>query len=254
MMCGLMRRSIPLLLALLLLAGVRASADKTDELSEALLTDPGFKVRVQAALILGKLGNPRAVPSLIEALKDENDLVRGTAAASLGKLGDRRAVEALTRQRGDASSFVRAAVDKALETLTRDLAAADPSAGKPRFRLTVNIMGSATSAAARSFDNLLSMEVAHLPGVTLTSSATDKLAEWAVEGNITNLKVTEGRLDCDANVAIATKPGHSVKATASAGASVPGVQRANDPRAERDCLAGVAQQIAQEVGKFLSAQ
>jgi hypothetical protein len=40
-------------------------------------------VRVQAALVLGKLGDPRAVQPLIKALADQNKTVRGIAASAL---------------------------------------------------------------------------------------------------------------------------------------------------------------------------
>jgi hypothetical protein len=49
---------------------------------------------------------------------------------------------------------------------------------------------------------------------------------------------------------IATFPGNSIKATASAGASVTGATSLSDPGAQKDCLAGAAQQLAEEVSKF----
>jgi HEAT repeat protein len=40
-----------------------------------------------ASLALGNIGDPRAVPALIEALKDEDEYVRSYAASALGKIG-----------------------------------------------------------------------------------------------------------------------------------------------------------------------
>ena len=54
-------------------------------------------VRGRAALMLGKLGDRRAVDPLIEALDAPGYQTRVHAAQSLGKLGDPRAVEPLIR-------------------------------------------------------------------------------------------------------------------------------------------------------------
>ena len=53
---------------------------KVEDLCKAVVEDPNYKVRVQAALVLGKLGDSSAVPSLIKALADQNSTVRGIAA------------------------------------------------------------------------------------------------------------------------------------------------------------------------------
>ncbi|MGZ3426598.1 MAG: HEAT repeat domain-containing protein, partial [Polyangia bacterium] len=82
-------------MALLLLMAGRASADKIDDLTRTLMQDASYKVRVQAALVLGKLNDRRAVPALIQALHDENETVRGVAATSLGRIGDKSASNAL---------------------------------------------------------------------------------------------------------------------------------------------------------------
>src|SRR3954451_17031558 len=104
------RLSCALAVALLLVValGERAEADKIDDLTRALMQDPSYKVRVQAALVLGKLNDKRAVPALIQALHDENETVRGVAATSLGRLGDRSSANALmVASSSDASEFVR---------------------------------------------------------------------------------------------------------------------------------------------------
>ena len=49
---------------------------KVEELEKALIEDANYKVRVQAALVLGRLGDHSAVPSLVKALSDGNKTVR----------------------------------------------------------------------------------------------------------------------------------------------------------------------------------
>jgi HEAT repeat protein len=67
------------------------------------LSNPNDQTRSQAALILGKIRDPRAVEPLILAITDQSGNVRGNAAIALGELGDPRAVDALiSAQRRDA--------------------------------------------------------------------------------------------------------------------------------------------------------
>lgn len=66
------------------------------------LTDPDAAVRQGAVAALGELGNPRAVPLLIERLRRDADAgVRNEAAFRLGKFGDRSAVAALSAAQKD---------------------------------------------------------------------------------------------------------------------------------------------------------
>ena len=117
---------------LVLLAGI-ALADKVDDLAKRL-RDPDNKVRLSAALNLGKLGDKRAIPPLLGALKDSDKTVRGVAAAALGRLIDgsvdaktrKTAIDALEQSaRNDADAFVRSQAQKAFESVKslRDLPA-----------------------------------------------------------------------------------------------------------------------------------
>ncbi len=103
-------------LALFVVVGGRARAGVSiDDLCRAVVEDPSYKVRVSAALTLGKVGGPAAVPALVKALADQNNSVRGIAAQSLGKIGDGAAAEPLQdllRSEGD--SFVKSQATAAL--------------------------------------------------------------------------------------------------------------------------------------------
>ncbi len=57
--------------------------------------DGGYPLRRNAAKALGKLGENRAVPALIEALSCSDYYVRESAAQALEQLGDTRAIPAL---------------------------------------------------------------------------------------------------------------------------------------------------------------
>lgn len=74
-------------------------------------------VRGRAALMLGKLGDTRAVDPLIDALYAPGYQTRVHAAQSLGKLGDRRAIAPLIRVVETETDTFRAAAEEALHKL-----------------------------------------------------------------------------------------------------------------------------------------
>jgi HEAT repeat protein len=74
-------------------------------------------VRGRAALMLGKIGDSRAVEPLIRALDAPGFQTPLYAAQSLGKLGDPRAIEALIRVMESHNDKTREAAQEALEKL-----------------------------------------------------------------------------------------------------------------------------------------
>jgi hypothetical protein len=91
----------------LLLVGPAPARSTLSELSEKLERSTDFRVRVQAALELGKLRAPKALPPLSAALDDPSSSVRAAAAAGLKILGDARALESLRKHRSDSSRSQR---------------------------------------------------------------------------------------------------------------------------------------------------
>jgi HEAT repeat protein len=81
------------------------------------LGDSYFKVRRNAALALGEIGDARAVKPLIEALHDLAWPVREAAARALGKLGDERAIVPLFIALGNREFEVRQAAGISLKEL-----------------------------------------------------------------------------------------------------------------------------------------
>jgi hypothetical protein len=61
------------------------------------LQDEDAENRAEAARLLGRLEDPRAVDGLINALEDGASIVRAPAAVALGKIGEARALPALQR-------------------------------------------------------------------------------------------------------------------------------------------------------------
>ncbi|HNB54859.1 MAG TPA: HEAT repeat domain-containing protein, partial [Anaerolineales bacterium] len=74
-------------------------------------------VRAASAYLLGDIGEPRALPLLIDALVDQSDHVRKQAAVALGKLKDPASIPALIDALSDPSYGVQESVSEALKLI-----------------------------------------------------------------------------------------------------------------------------------------
>jgi HEAT repeat protein len=100
------------------LADVDLEADSADwvkakAFTEALSADLP-ELRMAAANALGDVGDPDAVPDLIERFDDPDPRVRARAARACGEIDDARAVEPLTDLLGDRKATVRRAAAESL--------------------------------------------------------------------------------------------------------------------------------------------
>ncbi len=239
---------------------------KVEELEKALIEDANYKVRVQAALVLGRLGDHSAVPSLVRALADGNKTVRAIAAQALGQLADHDAADPLRellKREGD--PFVRTQTEKALALVSGDV-----GQKKAKIYLTFGpFTGGVKSAgadAAKVIHDALSRELGKVQGVTLDLSPADQksfpktgLLGFYIDGNITRLDDTpagsSSETSCDVKVMIARWPSKAIVSWTNAGASLQSGTRPQDKvSARKDCLDATAGQLAEELGKFFKAQ
>ena len=98
----------------LLLASPALAQPALDELIGQLRDSKDFRVRVQAALQLGKSIDPAAFAPLVAALDDDNASVRAAAVAALEQFGDARAIAPLKEHRLDRSAPVRKQIKASL--------------------------------------------------------------------------------------------------------------------------------------------
>jgi hypothetical protein len=269
------RRALGFAFAALLAVSVAQRAigaapdSKLDELTKALVEDGNYKVRVQAALVLGRLADTRAVPSLVKALGDANKTVRGIAAQALGQLGDASAADPLRKLLAkETDPFVRSQAEKALAALSG--AGAGGAGKRAKIYLAFGpFTGGAKSAgpeAAKIVADALARELGKLQAVTLTLSPGDQhnfpktgMLGFYIDGNITRLEdVVAGgasETNCDVKVMVARWPTKSIISWTNAGASLQSGSRPRDKEsARRDCLEASAGQLGEELGRFLKAQ
>jgi hypothetical protein len=247
-----------------------ASAGKVEDVAKILREDSSYKVRVQAALVLGKLGDRNAVGALAKALDDENNTVRAVAAQALGRLGAPEAAEHLKRALSkEKDKFVRSQLEKSLAGLGRDGAEGETNA-KSRIYLELGpFSGGSKSANATALNTLrtaLQGKLASLKSVSFSLSPEEKATfaktgrlGFLIDGNITQLdeSMVGGAVEvnCDVKVMVARWPSKSIILWTSAGAAVQGGSRPQDKEsARRDCLEASAGQLGDDLKRFFQSQ
>jgi hypothetical protein len=170
--CALVALAAVLLLSLA--APVRAADLPT--LIDRLKNGEDFRVRVAAALELGKTRNPAARVPLEEALEDDNAAVRASAAAALKALGDKRAIPALERRQKDESAAVRAQIKTTLAALRAPAKAADAPKLLIKIGKMKNGKGVVNTRYLPTLEKTSREKFGELPGVALIESADDPAA------------------------------------------------------------------------------
>ncbi|HEY7446332.1 MAG TPA: HEAT repeat domain-containing protein, partial [Vicinamibacterales bacterium] len=90
-----------------------------------LLTDEEARLRRRAALAIGRVGLPDAVPALANVLATDVEMeVRQMAAFALGLIGDRMAIESLLKALSDSSPIVQGRAAEALSLIGDEMSAA----------------------------------------------------------------------------------------------------------------------------------
>jgi hypothetical protein len=163
------RRAL-LALALLFSVSSALATPGLDELAEQLKGASDFRVRVSAALQLGKSLSGDAAPPLEAALDDSNASVRAAAAAALKNLGDQGAVAALKAHRSDKSEAVRAQVAAAIKSLEEERI----SGPKPKLLIKIGMMKNASGVKSKKIESELAdssrRKLSELPGVRVLAA------------------------------------------------------------------------------------
>jgi hypothetical protein len=248
---------------------VGLAGNKVDDLSAALLGDPSFKVRTQAALLLGKLGDKAGVQPLIKALADDNKTVRAMSAQSLGKLGgDAAAVALKTLLQREADAFVRGQAEKAVAAIA-SVRTAEPDSKDRKVYLKFGPFTGGSKAADASLLGLLrsslKQSLEQLPHVAVVEGAEEKnmgkggRPAFLVDGNVLKLQDNDAgsalETSCEVKVMVARWPSRSVILWTSAGAAVQGGKRDRDKQnARRDCIEASAGQLGDSLVGYFKSQ
>src|SRR6187549_1506293 len=203
---SLLALSLALPLAVVFATSSALATPGLDELVEQLKGASDFRVRVSAALQLGKSLTGDAARPLEAALDDSNASVRAAASAALKNLGDQAALPALKAHRSDKSEAVRAQVNAAIKSLEEERI----TGPKPKVLIKIGIMKNGSGVKSKKIESELAdssrRKLSELPGVrvlaadgsgpsTDTSSGKPSAVPMVmVTGNVSELKAErEGR-------------------------------------------------------------
>jgi len=154
-----------------------STADDLSSLTHDLAVGSDFRVRVGAALSLGRTRSRAALAPLVNALEDGHPAVRAAAAAALVALGDKDAAEALRRQLvREQSPSVKAQIKNAIDSLSGARVPADGTAAKVLVKLgqLKNLTGGVRGVQLTEvFRGATRAKAAELPGVEVLSEASE---------------------------------------------------------------------------------
>lgn len=225
------RRSL-LSLPLLFAVSPALASPGLDELVSQLKTAADFRVRVSAALQLGKSLTGDAAAPLEAALDDPNASVRAAAAAALKNLGDQKALAGLKAHRADRSEAVRTQVQAAIRSLEEERV----TGPKPKVLIKIGIMKNESGVKSKKIESELAdssrRKLGELPGVRVltadTATSDGSLKQSAlpvvmVTGNVSELTASrKGRsitYSASVEYVLHTMPEQSIAAKVSGRAS-----------------------------------
>jgi len=273
--------SIAAFLAIAVLLALPARADNVTELIDQLKNNDSEKVRLAAAINLGKLGDDKAVLPMAKALLNDNDKgVRAACAVGLGSLVTAKTKSAIkslvvanlkSAAANDDSDFVKTQAQKALDkitgasTTTTTTTSSTASSGGGAGGVYVNIgpMSSKTGGVGDPKFRALMVKVAtqvmaskagsmktSWPGGLPTKSLLQQkgVAGFYVDGTLNELKVkTSGSgatISCKVSMLLADFPDKSVFGFLNGGASVTaGSSQSDQDLAGQDCVQAVIENL-----------
>jgi hypothetical protein len=214
---------------------------------------------LQAAVVIGKLRDARAVPALVDALGDQNETVRGLAAQVLGEIGDGDAIGPLTRASRDTSPFVR---DKASAALVRLRSPAPAPSAPGALHVEVGGIGMKAHVSPELIARLreyIVRELERTPGVTLEGKP---LSGFLIDSAITALsrKTTDQwvEISCEISFVVGRLPSKAIVVMTSGGATVQSPKLGFRPELERalqlDALQGAVKGAHENLLAFLKTQ
>ena len=185
---------------LCVLVAAQAAAQDLSVARRQLLTADDYRLRLSAALTLGRSHDPSARPLLEQALGDSNAAVRTAAAAALEAVGDSAAVPALERaKQHEPSASTRAQIDTTLRALrqTSTLQGVQLVIEIGNMRNSTAVRGTdvadvlriATATRARSIEHIA--VVMPSDSATLQRAAGQHVPVVMLDGNVTRL--TQGQ-------------------------------------------------------------
>lgn len=238
---SVMRRAAGILLVVAAITTSGASTAQDRDLAES----SDFRIRVQAALRLGRTGGATSRTDLEAGLRDAHPAVRVACAVALGAVGDAAAVPALQQaMKGETFASVKSAMKENIEKLRAGggggagSSTADPAAGVEKAKYVVQlgtmrnttglradldtVMRSAARTKAGSIKGAVVLDNADV--AILRRASERKIPVLLVDGSLTRLTQTTGRdggliVSAQVDLSIRKVPQQTLRGTVSGNAS-----------------------------------
>jgi hypothetical protein len=257
-----------LALALVTSAGIVARADDGPSAMRELATSGDFRVRVNAALVLGRMKPEGAVDALEHGLSDAHPAVRAASAEALGALGDPVALPALAQRSAiETSTSVKAQIRVAMDAVhvrVRDGSteaqseAAHTPPSEVRYMIALGAMHNATGVRGDDLCQVLSNAARArslaMPGASVVDDAHQRKAAArrhipviTLDGNLAQIVESNvgGSVQVHVRVDFTVRRDQTLKGTVSGAATTFGSAATMTPEARQrlqdDAVEGAVQ-------------
>jgi hypothetical protein len=264
---------------MLVVASVTTSGHSTAGDRE-LTESADFRVRVQAALRLGRTGGAASRADLETGLRDAHPAVRVACAVALGSIGDAAAIPALqqamrTESFPSAKTSMKDTIDKLRANSANSAPAANPSSNVEQAKYVVQlgamrnntgqradldtVMRSAARAKAGSIKNALILD--NPDAAILRRAGERKIPVLLVDGNLTRLSQSTGKdggliVSAQVDLAIRRVPQQTLKGMVSGNASASDDARNNNrgiTELQNRAVNGAVESAMSSVGSEIAA-
>ncbi len=257
----------------LMMSGARLSAAadaRTAYLINMLENGRNYRLKVQAATTLGKLRSKEAIPALVRALDDKNELVVISAASALGQIGEVKVIAAIERaakrHKSPATKSQLESTLRVLRALSVDSEGAKPTSGKPRFLIRVDPMGNSSGVKDEQLTKKLRDEVnrrvGREPGVVMQAEGLsaaevkkklkkESLGGFILSGAILKLSRVDNRITMKIGLNVFTNPEYNLlmMPTAQAAITLPSgdLSKASELKAKERAMKSVVSSLVSTV-------
>lgn len=272
------RSVVRLLRALLMLAALTVSSHSV-ALDHELAESPDFRVRVQAALRLGRSG-PAARPDLERGLKDAHPAVRVACAVALGNIGDPASIPALeSAMRSETFASAKQTMSDTIEKLKGKAAAgagsSDATAALDRAKYVVQLgqLRNTSGVGSNDFDSVMRQAAKQKAGnikgavvldasdAALLKKAADKqIPVLQLDGNLTRLTQSTAKdggviVSAQVDLTIRKVPQQILKGMVKGNASATGDSRSATralAELQRSAVGGAVESAMNSVGSDIA--
>lgn len=256
---------------------VLATTAAGDSIASDLTDAPDFRVRVQAALRIGRQGGAQARAELEKGLTDSHPAVRASCAVALGNMGDAGAVPAIERaMRAESSPAVKTAMKESVDKLRAAGSAANATGGIENAKYVVQLGAMRNNTGVRVGDLESAMQQAarnkarSIKGAvvidtsdagTLRRANERRIPVLLLDGTLTRLAQTTGRdggviVTAQVDLSVRKVPQQTLKGTVSGNASASDDARASGRailELQNRAVGGAVESAVSSVGSEIAA-